>query len=92
MTYESVYIITWKPEYLKMTNQDDSRSYRVIVKSNQGGFGEGVSDFLRQVKTRYLGYELSISMIDLPISEETFDRLFTIEEAREVVDLDETED
>ena len=92
MTYESVYIITWKPEYLKMTSQDETGSYRVIVKSNQGGFGEGVSDFLCQVKTRYLGYELSISMIDLPISEETFDRLFAIEEAREVVDLDETED
>ena len=92
MTYENVYIITWKSEYLKLTNQDEKLSYRVVVRSNQGGFGEGVSDFLGQVKTRYLGYELSISLIDLPISEETFDRLFAIEEAREVVDLDETED
>jgi len=92
MTYESVYIVTWKPEYLRMTNQDEGSIYRVVIRLNQGGFGEGVSDFLSQVKTRYLSYELSISMIDLPISEETFDRLFTIEEAREVVDLDETDD
>ncbi|HZS43624.1 MAG TPA: hypothetical protein VFC63_00865 [Blastocatellia bacterium] len=91
MTYESVYIVTWKPEYLRLTNQGESGSYRVVIRLNQGGFGEGVSDFVSQVKTRYLSYELSISMIDLPISEETFDRLFTIEEAREVVDLDETE-
>ena len=91
MTYESVYVVTWKPEYLRLTGQDGSRPYRVVLRLNQGGFGEGVSDFLSQVKTRYLTYELSISMLDVTISEETFDRFFTIDEAREAIDLDEDE-
>jgi len=91
MTYESVYIISWKPEYLKLTGQDETASYRVVLSVNQGGFGEGVSDFFSQVKTRYLAYELSISMLDFTISEETFDQFFTIDEAREVIDLDEDE-
>ena len=91
MTYESVYVISWKPEYLKLTGQDEPATYRVVIRLNQGGFGEGVSDFLSQVKTRYLAYELSISMLDFTISEETFDQFFTIDEAREVIDLDEDE-
>lgn len=89
MTYESVYIITWKPEYLRLTNQVEEANYRVVVRLSQGGFGEGVSDFVKQVKERYLAYEFAISMVDLPISEETFDRFFTIDEARDVIDLDE---
>jgi hypothetical protein len=30
-------------------------------------------------------------MLDLAISEDTFDKFFTIDEAREVIDLDEDE-
>ena len=89
MTYESVYVVSWKPEYLKLTNQNESANYRVVLRLSQGGFGEGVSDFLSQVKTRYLTYEFSLSMLDMTISEETFDQFFTIDEAREVIDLDE---
>jgi hypothetical protein len=91
MTYESVYVVTCKPEYMKLTGQDGIETYRVVVRLNQGGFGEGVSDFVSQVKTRYLAYELSISMLDFTISEETFDQFFTIDEAREVIDLDKVE-
>ena len=92
MTYESVYVITWKPEYLRLAGQDEAAVYRVVVRLNQGGFGEGVSDFVKQVKERYLSYELAISSVDLPVSEETFDRFFTIDEAREVIDLDEEDE
>ena len=89
MTYETYYVVAWKPEYLRLTNCPEDSSNCYVLRVNQGGFGEGVSDFIQQVKLRYLSYELAISELNLPITEETFDRFFTITEARELIDLAE---
>ena len=96
---KSYYVVTCKPAYLEMLRaqrggegpfeNDEAVPERMIVAITQGGFGQDVIDDERQVKERFLEHLFSSSGVDLPRSEEVFDRYFDLEETGEFIDLDE---
>ena len=89
---KSYYVVTFKPAYLELlraqAEDGDDRQQRLIVAITQGGFGQDVVDDERQAKERFLEHLFYSSGIDLPRSEEAFDRYFELEQA-EMIDLDE---
>jgi hypothetical protein len=91
---KSYYVITYKPAYLEMLQErssetDEPPSQRLIVSITQGGFGQDVIDDERQVKERFLEYLFYSSDVDLPRSAEAFDQYFDLEQAGDLIDLDE---
>ena len=91
---KSYYVVTYKPAYLELLQEKSSETdepppERLIISITQGGFGQDIVDDERQVKERFLEYLFYSSDIDLPRSAEAFDRYFELEQADELVDLDE---
>lgn len=95
--YKAYYLITWREGFADLLRsrglEEVAEQYpnRTVVAISQGGFGEGVVDYSEQVKLKFLEYISSIYSIQLPLSEETFDNLFELEEPDDFVDLDERE-
>ena len=89
---KSYYVVTFKPAYLELlraqAEDSDDRQQKLIVAITQGGFGQDVVDDERQAKERFLEHLFYSSGIDLPRSEEAFDRYFELEQV-EMIDLDE---
>lgn len=89
---KSYYVVTFKPAYLELLRAHeeggDDRPQKLIVAITQGGFGQDVVDDERQAKERFLEHLFYSGEVDLPRSEEAFDRYFELEQA-EMVDLDE---
>ena len=89
---KTYYVVTCKPQYLDLlraqSETDDLTTERMVVAITQGGFGLDVIDDERQAKERFLEYLFYSSGLDLPRSQEVFDRYFTLEPA-ELIDLDE---
>ena len=89
---KSYYVLTFKPAYLELlraqAEESDDRPQKLVVAITQGGFGQDVVDDERQAKGRFLEHLFYSSGIDLPRSEEAFDRYFELEQA-EMIDLDE---
>lgn len=90
-TDRSYYIITWRPEYARLVGYGDDALERVVVSISQGGFGEDVADFERQVKERFLETEFDYQGLDLERTADVFDAYFTLEEPDQVVDLDSSQ-
>ncbi|HVG21438.1 MAG TPA: hypothetical protein VNI02_20530 [Blastocatellia bacterium] len=91
---KAYYVVTYKPAYLELLQErsgdgDEPPPQRVIVAITQGGFGQDVIDDARQAKERFLEYLFYSSDIDLPRSAEAFDLYFELEQADELIDLDE---
>jgi hypothetical protein len=95
---KAYYVVTFKPAYFEMllsqTTSGDAatamdESNRVIVSITQGGFGQDVVDDDRQAKERFLEYLFYSSDIDLPRTVELFDQYFELEQAGELIDLDQ---
>jgi hypothetical protein len=91
---KSYFVVTYKPTYLELlqersTESDEPPPQRLIISITQGGFGQDVIDDERQAKERFLEYLFYSSDIDLPRSVEAFDQYFELEQADELIDLDE---
>jgi hypothetical protein len=94
---KSYYVVTPRPAYLELLRAqstgdeagEEPVAQKLVVAITQGGFGQDVIDDLRQAKERFLEYLFYSSGIDLPRSAETFDQYFELEEADELIDLDE---
>jgi hypothetical protein len=91
---KSYYVVTYKPAYLELLQErsadgDEPHPQRLIVSITQGGFGQDVIDDERQAKERFLEYLFYSTDIDLPRSAEAFDLYFELEQADELIDLDE---
>lgn len=94
---KAYYVVTCKPAYIELLRQSDSAgpegdepaAQRLIVSITQGGFGQDIVDDERQAKERFLEYLFYSGDIDLPRSAEVFDQYFELEQADELVDLDE---
>lgn len=96
MQYRSYYIVRWKPEYLDLLRQslpvEEAQSLEpqmLIVSVLQGGFGEGVMNYVRKVKERFLERELEVRQVNLGLTEEEFDSYFELIEPDDVIDLEE---
>jgi hypothetical protein len=90
----SYYVITYRQAYLELLQEragesDEPPPQRLIISITQGGFGQDVIDDERQAKERFLEYLFHSSDVDLPRSAEAFDRYFELEQAGELIDLDE---
>lgn len=97
---KSYYVVTYRPAYLEMLQSksadadssaldDQASALRVIISIAQGGFGQDVIDDQRQAKERFLEYLFSADDMDLPRTAEVFDNYFILDEADELIDLDE---
>jgi hypothetical protein len=96
---KSYYVVTFRPAYLEllrgMTSQppadegEGTTTQRMVVTITQGGFGQDVVDDERQTKERFLEFLFFSSDLDLPRTAEVFDQYFEMEQADELVDLDE---
>ena len=100
---KSHYAILFKPEYFALAAPDKPESENsvelpsgstasfgsIVVSITQGGFGQDVVDDERQVKERFLEYMFAYSGLDVPRSEETFDKYFELRTVDEIVDLDQ---
>jgi hypothetical protein len=98
---KSYYVVTCKPAYLGLLQQKSAQPYhaalegdepspqRLVISITQGGFGQDVVDDERQVKERFLEYLFFSGDVDLPRSAEIFDQYFELEQADELIDLDE---
>ncbi len=94
---KSYYVVTYKPAYIDLLQRTDSTAtevdepapQRLIVSITQGGFGQDIVDDERQAKERFLEYLFYSRDIDLPRSAEVFDQYFELEQADELIDLDE---
>jgi hypothetical protein len=91
---KSYFVVTYKPAYLDLLQARSSESeepppQRLIISITQGGFGQDVIDDERQAKERFLEYLFYSTDIDLPRSAEAFDQYFELEQADELIDLDE---
>jgi hypothetical protein len=82
------YIVTWRPEYARLIAAPEDALARLVVTLSQGGFAPEDTDFVRQVKVRFLEAEFDYQGVELERTEEVFDRYFTIEEPDQVIDLD----
>ena len=93
---KAYYVVTYKPAYIDLLQQTDSTAtedepapQRLIVSITQGGFGQDIVDDERQAKERFLEYLFYSNDIDLPRSAEVFDQYFELEQADELINLDE---
>ncbi len=90
---KSYYVVAFKPAYLELlrSHNDDEEpiAQKLIIAITQGGFGQDIIDDLRQAKERFLEYLFYSSGVDLPRSAETFDQYFELEQADELIDLDD---
>ncbi|HEX8091854.1 MAG TPA: hypothetical protein VF762_23575 [Blastocatellia bacterium] len=91
---KAYYVVTHKQAYLELLQERLGESEgppprRLVISITQGGFGQDVVDDERQAKERFLEYLFYSSDIDLPRSAEAFDRYFELEQADELIDLDE---
>jgi len=98
---KSYYVVTYKPAYLDLLHakskpldsteldDDEPMAERVIISITQGGFGQDIVDDERQAKERFLEYLFYSDDVDLPRSAEVFDQYFELEQAGELIDLDE---
>jgi hypothetical protein len=90
---KSYYVVTTRPAYLELlraqSDDEEPTAQKLIVAITQGGFGQDVVDDLRQAKERFLEYLFYANGIDLPRSTDAFDHYFEIEQADELIDLDE---
>ena len=80
--------MTWRAEYARLVGAPEDAVERVVVAIAQGGFAQDVADFRRQVKERFLEAEFDYQGVELERTEAVFDRLFTLEEADQFVELD----
>lgn len=80
--------MTWRPEYAKLVGAPEDALERVLVASPEGGFTSEGFDLVRQVKERFLDAEFDYQSIELERTAEVFDRLFTIDEIDQVVELE----
>jgi hypothetical protein len=87
-TDRAYYVVTWRAEYARLVGAPEDSAERVVVAIPQGGFAQDVADFRRQVKERFLDYEFDYQGVALDRTEEIFDRLFTLEEIDQFVELD----
>ena len=87
-TDRAYYVVTWRAEYARLVGAPEDSIERVVVAIPQGGFAQDVADFRRQVKERFLEAEFDYQGIELERTEEVFDRLFTLDEADQFVELD----
>lgn len=93
------FVVTFKPAYrdllrestsnVELVPDDGDTKQKMVVAITQGGFGQDVVDDERQAKERFLEYLFFSSDLDLPRTVEVFDKYFEIEQADELVDLDE---
>ena len=94
---KAYYVVTYKPAYIDLLQQTDSTvkegdepaPQRLIISITQGGFGQDIVDDERQAKERFLEYLFYSGDIDLPRSAEVFDQYFELEQADELINLDE---
>jgi hypothetical protein len=91
---KSYFVVKYKPAYLELLQErasdaDEPPPERLIISITQGGFGQDIVDDERQAKERFLEYLFYSSDIDLPRSAEAFDQYFELEQADELIDLDE---
>jgi hypothetical protein len=98
---KSYYVVTYRPAYLEMLRErsrqsdlagsetDEPASQRLVISITQGGFGQDIVDDERQAKERFLEYLFYSDDVDLPRSIEVFDQYFELEQADELIDLDE---
>lgn len=91
---KSYYVVTFKPAYLELlkaqlADDEEPMAQKLIVAITQGGFGQDIIDDERQAKERFLEYLFFSSGVDLPRSDETFDEYFDLEQADELIDLDD---
>jgi hypothetical protein len=87
-TDKAYYVVTWRPAYAAIVGAPEDAVERVVVVLPQGGFAQDVADFRRQVKERFLDAEFEYQGVELERTEEVFDRLFTLEEVDQVVELE----
>ncbi len=87
-TDRGFYVVVWRPEYARLLGAAEDRLERVLVSAPEGGFAHDGVDNLRQVKERFLDAELDYQGIELERTEEVFDRLFTLLEIDQVVELE----
>jgi len=87
-TDRAYYVVTWRAEYARLVGAPEDSVERTVVAIPQGGFAQDVADFRRQVKERFLEAEFDYQGIELERTAEVFDRLFTLEEADQFVELD----
>ncbi len=93
------YVVTYRPAYLALLQakaagdeaapEPEADAPRVIIAITQGGFGQDMVDDERQAKERFLEYLFYADDVDLPRSDEVFDRYFALEAADELIDLDD---
>ena len=88
-TDKTYYVVTWKPGYAALVGAPEGTAERAVVFLAQGGFGQDVADFERQVKERFLAAEFEYQGVELDRTAEVFDEYFTLEEPDQVIDLDE---
>lgn len=94
---KAYFVVTYKPAYSELLRQSDSTAtdgdepapQRLIISITQGGFGQDIVDDERQAKERFLEYLFYSDDIDLPRSAEVFDHYFELEQADELINLDE---
>lgn len=94
---KSFYVVTTKPAYIDLLRSTQSSAdldgepptQRFVVSITQGGFGQDVIDDERQAKERFLEFLFFSSDMDLPRTADVFDQYFELEEADELVDLDD---
>lgn len=98
---KSYFVVTYKPAYLELLQakfkqsasadfeSDEPVAQRLVISITQGGFGQDIVDDERQAKERFLEYLFYSDDVDLPRSAEVFDQYFQIEQADELIDLDE---
>lgn len=98
MQYKTYYVVRWKPEYLELLRRslpgeegETLELQTVIVSLTQGGFGEGVMDYSRSAKEKFLEREREIRQLNFGVTEEVFDTYFELLEPDDVADLDEDE-
>ena len=87
-TDRGYWVVTWLPAYARLVGAPEDSSERVLVASPAGGFTTEGFDVVRQVKERFLEAEFDYQGIELERTVEVFDRLFTIVEIDQVVELE----
>jgi hypothetical protein len=87
-TDRAYYVVTWRAEYARLVGAPEDARERVVVSIPHGGFTAEGTDVRRRVKERFLEAEFDYQGIALDRTEEVFDRLFTLEETDQFVELD----
>jgi hypothetical protein len=87
-TDRGYYVVTWRPEYARLVGAPEGTIERVLIVIAEGGFAHEADDERRRVKERFLETEFDYQGVELDRTEEVFDRLFTLAEFDEVIELE----